>query len=177
MAVDPCRTANHDAITKGGATGNSDLGNKHAIATNPDIVRNLHQIVDLGSLTYHRIVDSTSINCRAGADFHMILYDHPSDLGDLVQTTLPRDIAKAILPYAYAGMDNDIVADQRVLHRRSVADVAITTNPCTRTNGGAGRNHGSGSDLGTRTDNREWLDGDVVFQPCGGIDMRRAGKA
>ena len=148
MTVDAGRPANHDPISNGGAARDSDLGDDDAMSANADIVGNLHQIVDLGALADDRVVERPSVDCGVRADFNVILDDDPADLRDLFQTPRARSIAETILADAHTGMDDDIVADQRVLDCGSMADVTIPAYPCSRANGSARGNDRSRTDLG-----------------------------
>src|SRR5215470_13288422 len=52
----------NDTVLHRGATRDSDLGGEQAVPSDRDVVRDLHQIVDLGSLPDHGVTNGPAID-------------------------------------------------------------------------------------------------------------------
>jgi len=115
MAVNPGLPPNSDIVFDCRASGYADLRHDDAIPSDPDIVGDLHLVIDLGVFADHGIADSAAVHRRVGADLHIVLNDHAADL-HLLQDALAADrIAESVLADAHAGMQNDAVAQQCML--------------------------------------------------------------
>src|ERR1700710_1362939 len=75
-----------------------------------------------------------------------------------------EDEAVTILSNAAAGMNQDLVSDQRELNRASRPDVAIPANFDVRRDNGPGADHRSRADFDVWTDHREGIDNHAIFQ-------------
>ena len=73
-------TAQNDEISQVTATGNSDLRDDHIVPTDPCVVPNLHEIIDLGPLSDDSVTKRSAVDCGARAYFDPILDDHPAYL-------------------------------------------------------------------------------------------------
>jgi len=81
-------------------------------------------------------------------------------------------IAKTVLANARAGMDDDAIADQRMLDRHTGADGAVAADAHARPDDRAGRDHRAGADLGIGADDGEWIDRHIGFKACGSVNVR-----
>ena len=97
-----------------------DLGGEQAMPADGHIVADLDLIVDFGALADHGIAQAAAIDGRSGADLDIVLDQDAAGLRHLQMAVRPKeDEAIAILADAAAGMDQDVVADQRALDRAS----------------------------------------------------------
>jgi ribosomal protein S27AE len=71
------------------------------------------------------------------------------------------------------GMDDNIVAKQRMLNRCGMSDMAIPADACTRSDCGACGDDRTGPDFGTRRDDGIGLDDNTLLEPCGGVNWPR----
>src|SRR5262245_28013447 len=112
-------TTHDDTVLDRGATRDSDLAGEQAVTSNRHVVRDLHQIVDLGSLPDHGVTNGPAIDSGVGADFDIVLDNDAPNLRHLVGSARAWHIAKAILANRAARMDDDPVTDQGV-HDRGI---------------------------------------------------------
>src|SRR3982751_6106824 len=107
--------AHGDTITDGDGAGNTREPGNNAIAADANVMGDLHQIVDLGPLTDDRIRHGAAIDGRVRADFDIVLNDNAADLRHTLRAFGAADKAEAVLADPGAAMNDDAVADQRVL--------------------------------------------------------------
>src|SRR5260370_4482517 len=94
------------------------------------IVADLDLIVDFRAFADHGVAQAAAIDGRAGTDFDVVLDQDPTGLRDLQMALRPEeDEAIAILSDVAAGMDQDVVADQRKLNGGPGAAIAIPADP------------------------------------------------
>src|ERR1700756_3132047 len=98
------------------------------MAPDRHVMRNLDEIVDLGSLANDRIAISATIDRRIGTDFDVVLNDDAANLWDLQMTLRAHRKTESVLPDPHAGMQNDPIADQGMYHGRIGADQAVAAN-------------------------------------------------
>src|SRR5688500_15748157 len=60
--------AHQDAVLEHSRAGEPSLACNQAVAANTAIVADLHEIVDLGALPYHRVAKGAAVDGRIGAD-------------------------------------------------------------------------------------------------------------
>ena len=110
----------------------------------------------------------------AGADLDMVLDQDAAGLRHLEMAFgAEEDEAVAVLPDAAAGMDQDVVADQRELDRGAGADIAVPADLDVGADHGAGADHRAGADLDPRADHGERIDDHAVFQMGRRVDDGR----
>ena len=100
-------------IADHGRARNAALRHQHAMAADDDVVGDLNQVVDLGSLADDRVAVGAAVDRRPGADLDVVLDDDAADLRHLEVPARPEREAEAVLADMDAGMDDDAVADQR----------------------------------------------------------------
>ena len=61
-------------------------------------------------------------------------------------------------------MDDDAIADQRMLDRRAGTDRAVAADADARPDDGSGRDHRAGADLGVGADDGERIDRHIGFK-------------
>src|SRR4051812_33267589 len=69
-----------------------------------NVVRYMHEIVDLGSSTYDCIVHAPSVERRVGSDLHVVFHDAAPHVGDLLVDTAHLHVTEAIARYADTGV-------------------------------------------------------------------------
>ena len=87
----------------------------------------------------------------------------------------PMREAEAVLADADARMDDDAVADQRVLDDGVGADEAVAPDRHRLADDGAGRDDRAAADLGARADDRAGLDAHAILEPR--VGMHGAARA
>jgi hypothetical protein len=70
--------ADLDKVLQHGGTGNAHLRHDNATAAEADVVPDLHQIIEPGTGTDHRVPSRASIEGGVGANLHIVLKDHQS---------------------------------------------------------------------------------------------------
>ena len=84
------------------------------------IVADLDLIVDFGAFADHRVAQAAAVDGGSGADLDVVLDQDAAGLRHLQMAVGPEeDEAIAVLSDAAAGMNQDVVADQRELNRAS----------------------------------------------------------
>src|SRR3954447_23688901 len=112
------------------------------------IVADLDLIVDFGAFANHGIAQAPAIDGRSGPDLNVILDQHPAGLRHLQMPVRPKeDETITVLADAAAGMDQDIVTEQRALDGGPCADVAIPADPDVGSYDSTRSDHCSGANL------------------------------
>src|SRR5262245_14227687 len=109
VVVDANTGTEHDEILQRHAARDSDLRHQHTMPPNGNIVANLHQIIDLGSLADHGVAIGTAVDRAASADFHVVLDDDAADLRHFRMAVPAERIAEAVLAETAAGMNDHAV--------------------------------------------------------------------
>src|SRR5262245_26022951 len=112
-------TTHDDTVLHRGATRDSDLAGEQAVTSDRDVVRDLHQIVDLGPLPDHGVTNGPAIDGGVGADLDVVLDDDARNLRNLVRPARAAHKAEAILANGAARVDDDPVTDQG-MHDRGI---------------------------------------------------------
>src|SRR6185312_2557735 len=92
------------------------------------IVADLDQIIDLGAFADHRIRHGAPVDGGIRTDLHVILDDDAADLRHAFGTLCPGDEAKTVLADPGAAVDDDAIADERVLNTRARPDIAVAAD-------------------------------------------------
>ena len=91
--------------------GDSDLCHEEAQLADPDVVCDVHRVIDLCPVADHGILESATIDRGIGADLYVVSDDAPSNVGDLVVYPVPKDVSKAIAPDACTSVNTAAGAD------------------------------------------------------------------
>src|SRR5262249_17911402 len=142
----------------------ADLPGQEAVTSDRDVVRDLDQIVDLGSLADDGGADRAAVDRGIGPDLHIVLDDHPANLRNLVGALAAAGKAEPVLPDGAARMDDDAIADQSMRDRYIGADRTVTADPHAGPEHSARTDHGAASDLGPRPDHGAGIDRHAVLQ-------------
>src|SRR5262245_61493752 len=77
-----CRASRHEhAVLQNRRPGDAGQSCDQAVASDPTVVPDLHEVIDLGALTDHRVAQSAAIDCRVGTDLDAVLNDDAAELG------------------------------------------------------------------------------------------------
>src|SRR5450631_3102662 len=98
-----------------GTTRNPHLGDNHAILTYLAVVGDLHQVVKLGTAPDQGSLKGCTINTGIGADLHIILKNHDTDLGDWIVTAAIGRITESVTANNCTGLNNTAAADTAAL--------------------------------------------------------------
>src|SRR3984957_900962 len=84
--------AHHDKISHLRAAGNAGLPSDEAVTPDAHVVRDLHQIVDLGPLPNDGVAGRAAVDRGVGADFHVVLNNDAPGLRDFLMSAWRRQI-------------------------------------------------------------------------------------
>ena len=94
-----------------------------------DVVRDLHQVVDLGTAADARAAEAGAVDGRVGPDLHIVLDDHDAHLRDLVVFAIDGRVAEAIGADDAAVVQGDAGADAAgAMHDGAVGDRAVAAD-------------------------------------------------
>jgi len=111
MSRHPDLSGQNTVILDNGTAGYPALRNKDTIFSNPDIVGNLHQVVNLGSLPNHCLIKPSPINGHVGPNFN-ILFDHNrANLRNLLIDSIDLVESETVSPYHSTAMNDDPVSN------------------------------------------------------------------
>ena len=147
------------------------------MAADDDVVGDLNQLVDLGSLADDRVAVGAAVDRRPGADLDVVLDDDAADLRHLEMAAGTEREAEAVLADMDAGVDDDAVADQRAGDSRLGADDAVAADAHARADNGVGADQRAGADLRPGADHRAGIDDDAGLEPRRRMDEGGRGDA
>ena len=161
----------------------ADLGDDDRVLADLDVVRDLHEVVDLGAAPHDRVAEHRAIDRRVGADLHVVLDEDPAHLRDLAVRLPVECVAEAVGPDHRARMDDDPPAEldagaehhARVEHR-VLADLGARPDERERVHAHAGAQDRARLDHGQRADRGGRVDPRVRRDHRGGIDAGRRGR-
>src|SRR5204863_193949 len=84
----------------------ADLGDDDRVLADLDVVRDLHEVVDLGAAPHDRVAEHRAIDRRVGSDLHVVLDEDPAHLRDLAVRLPVECVAEAVGPDHRARMDD-----------------------------------------------------------------------
>ena len=117
MVVDTHFGTQRHMVANRQAARETYLGRQQAMPADCHIVTDLDLIVDFGAFADDGVAQAAAIDSRSGADLDVVLNQHPAGLRHLQMAVRSKENeAVAILPDAAAGMNQDVVADQRKLN-------------------------------------------------------------
>ena len=100
-------------IADGARSRDAGLRDQHRMASDDDVVADLHQIVDLRPLADDGVPVRAAVNRDPGADLNVVLNDYAADLRHFEMPSWPKGESEAVLSDMRAGMNDHPVADQR----------------------------------------------------------------
>jgi hypothetical protein len=170
MTDDHRCAANHATRPDGGAASDSGAARNCRVFADPDVVCDLHEVIDFDAVADARILYCAAVNGRIGADFYIVAYQNPTHLSDLSPPVTGRLEAEPVstddgtrmknaavadsyaIEQANAGMQDTMIADAHV-----IPDVDLCMNDAASANNAARANarervYTRAFDLGRRID-------------------------
>src|SRR5690606_34570284 len=155
------------AISHRGTAGNPHLGDQDHMSTDPIVVPDLHQIIDLGAVADHRAANRAPVDRGVAPDLDIVAENASPDLWQAPVATIQPDKPEPVLPHPRPavydaaiphnhpriqrclGMDHTVPADTRAgTDHRVRPDVRAFPQMH------AGFDHGAGINPDARTDLR-----------------------
>src|SRR4051812_42749824 len=150
-----------------------DLRHDEAEAPDPTVVRDVHEIVDLGAGANHGVVDAPAIDRRVRANLDVVFDDATPDVRNLVMAAAAKNITEAVGAKPRTGMHDYPLTDH---HSGVCRDGRIQVTFRTHLHAGADDDvrvdHDIVLDPGTTADHRERPDADVRPQARVSSDHR-----
>jgi len=115
-----------DKIAQERRAGNPTLRHNHAMTADDDVVRDLHEVVDLSFFADDRIGQGSSVDGGVGSDLNIITNHDTADLRHFHVPIATHDKAEPVLPDTRARVENHAVSDNRMGDGRAGTNVAIT---------------------------------------------------
>src|SRR5204863_6148041 len=174
MANDPDLSRHHHFFSDPCATRDSSLCCDDGVLPNDDVVRDLHQIVDLDPFLNPGSTESGTIDGRVCADLRVVIDLNDSDLWNLLVTTLNQFEPETIRTDDCTAMNDYTSPDSR-----SFADRHIWINQARRADSAfvsdvaAGADHSVVTDYCTSLDDRMRLNRVALSDFCSWIDDGR----
>src|ERR1700689_1086533 len=141
----------------------------------PDVVSDLHEVVDLRPLADDSIARCAAVDRRIRADFHIVLDDDAADLRHLRMSQGSDDKAETVLADRRSGMDDDPVSDQGIGDAHAGADRTAAADLDVGCDDDIGPEDGPRADLRLWTDDGARIDDDFGLEP--GLGMNRSAGA
>jgi hypothetical protein len=142
MAHNTNLTPDNTMMSKSGRAGNTHLCHEQTMCTYFCAVTYRNQVPQLTALTYDSITERASFNATTGADFHIVLYNHDTNLRYLVMYALMAGVAKPILADCRIRIYNHSIAYSAAIVNDCIRiDYAVITNLHTSPNGHTGINY------------------------------------
>src|SRR6266513_2758455 len=120
MANDADLTGNHYFFSHSSAAGNPGLRCDDGMFSDHDVVRDLHEIIDLDPFLYPSPPKPGAINRRVSADFHVVVDLNDSDLRNFIVSTLDKFKSETIRTDNRATVNDDARANSGPLTDRHI---------------------------------------------------------
>src|SRR5690606_38324883 len=170
MTHRPGLAAHHHEVAELRRTGDPAVPYDDAVPPDHDVVPYLHEIINFRAFADDGVVERAAVYGGVGADFHVILDDHPPDLRNREVALRTYREAEAILADAHARVQNDAVAHQRVRHARVGADEAVAADGTPIADDGARSDDGAAANHRLRPDDGPRLYDNAILELGAGID-------
>src|SRR5579875_413823 len=177
MTDETALTADHHEVAQPGAAGNSCLRDEHALAPDPDVVPDLHEIINHRARADDGVGAGAAVDGGVGADLDVVADDHPAELRHLDEGFLIGREAEAVLAEPRAGIDAHTVAYQAVADAGVGADAHVVAEHHARADHRVGADQAAPAELGVVADHRVGFDAAAFAEVDGRIDHRRGGDA
>src|SRR6266567_2240381 len=173
MPNDTGLAANQDTLTDPHTAGNSGLRCDDGILADHNVVRDLHEIVDLCSILDPGSAKTGAIDSRVGADLHIIVDLYNSELLNFFLAAIDHLESKSVSANDRAAMDDHTRADAGAFtDRHSRINQARRSNDRFMTNVSPCTDDRAVTDLGSSFDHRVRLDRDALSELDAWIDNR-----
>src|SRR5690349_4683061 len=96
MSADAGLAAEHGVVPHAGAAGDPDLRTEDGVAADRDVVRDLHEVIDLRPLPDDRAAETGPVQGRVGADLDVVLDHDVPHLGNLFMAAGNEFVAETV---------------------------------------------------------------------------------
>ena len=173
MANDPDLAGHHHFFSDAGAAGNARLRGDDGMLSNNDVVRDLHEIVDLNAFLDPGPTESSAIDGCVCPDLNVVVNLDNSELRNFLVTAFDEFEPKTVRADYCTAVNNGACADSRLfangyvrINQARRADNAFVSDVA------AGADHGVVTDCRARFDDRMRLNRDAASDFCSWIDNR-----
>src|SRR5205814_3137161 len=133
--------------------GYSDLRHDQALFTDSNVVRDVNEVIDLGTVPDDRVIDAAAIDRAVGSDFHVVTDDAAADVRNLLVCPGVEYVAKAVAADSRTRVHEDLLAKRgatvdrdRRPQPRAVTDGDPVANDAMRADHNVVSQHRFGSD-------------------------------
>src|SRR5690606_2271318 len=98
------------------------------VPANDNVMANLNEIINLCTFADDRIAQRAPIDGAVRADLDIVLNDHAADLRNLQVSLRSHGETEAILADRDSGVDDDVIAYERVRDHGARPDIAIAAD-------------------------------------------------
>ncbi len=109
--VSEARLSREDrVIVHGSASCNADLRHDETVSTDSHIVRNLYQVIDLGTRTDHCVVERAAVDGRVRTDFHIVFNHASANVRNRIVSGVTPSISKTGGSHPRSRMENNAIS-------------------------------------------------------------------
>ncbi len=111
MIRDPHMAGENDVVADSRTAGDTDAGHDQASLTDPDVMPDLHQVVQLGAAADNCVVDAAPIDAGIRPYFDFVLQDATTHVWNPGVPLSIREISKTVSPDHCSGLEHHAAAD------------------------------------------------------------------
>src|ERR1700736_1738771 len=153
MPADAGLAGEDSAIANRHRAGDANLRHDQAFLADPHVVCDVHEIVDLGAVSYNSVVDAAAVDRRVGAYLDVIANNAAPHVRDLGVRPVKENVAEPVAADTCSRMDHDTITQSGAWvdrhpwpESRPVADNRRFSHHRVRPNDGIGTDPGPGAD-------------------------------
>jgi hypothetical protein len=166
-------SAQSDAIANFGGARDAAKGRHQHVSANSAVVGYVAEVIDLGALSNHGVLEHAAVNTRIRADGHPVLDHDAAQMGNVDGAGCVAGDAEALLPDHGASEDIHFIAYEGKSDRSTRADAAAAANSDTWTDDGIGANFSARADFSIWANDRARPKPNTLFKLGGRIHGRR----
>src|SRR5437667_10698680 len=156
VVLHPNLSGQHRAVPDDDTPGDTALGHDHDPPPNGDVVGHLHEIVNFRAGANAGLAERRPVDCRVGADLHIVFNHHTTDMRNLHVLARTDRIAETIAANHRTAVQDDPPADLgAIVHGHAGIDDGALAN------GHLATQHAPGHDGHAVADPRPLADHDV----------------
>ncbi len=100
-------------IAHGGAPSNADLCHDETMSTDSDVVRNLYQVIDLGTSTDHGVIERAAVDGRVRPDFHVVFNHASANVMNRIVSGVTPSISETGGSHPRSRVENNTISEPR----------------------------------------------------------------
>ena len=177
MIRDPHMAGENDVVANSRTAGDTDAGHDQASLTDPDVMPDLHQVVQLGAPADHGVVDAAPVDAGIRPHLDLVLEDASTHVWNPGVPLPVREVPETVTPDHCAGLEHHSAADPAP----GIADHAGPDDRILSENDTVAQRYGMGQaaarahpDISAENDVRRDKNVRAEYRPganaCGGID-------